>query len=325
MPAASTPVTQACASENREREPKQTEKKQKKNKQDKQHGRDESDGIPLPPAGWEGLPATRVSAAALDAFRIPPFLLPIYQAAGIQYGVNWEILAAINEIETNNGLNMNISTAGALGWMQFMPATWRVMAWTPTAMGCAIRTTRSTRSSPPPATCVPRVPTRTSVRRSSPTTTPTGTSTTSCAARGDRRAAGTAGRRAHRPRPGPPASGCARACSEGTPGRPLRHAAHPLRRPGGRIVDGRVTRIGHSNRLGNYLELQDVYGNLFTYAHLGRIAATHPVPRRGLNADAPALPADDPAPTTAASDTTITPTPTATATAKRRCVAKGSK
>ncbi|HZH24605.1 MAG TPA: lytic murein transglycosylase, partial [Solirubrobacteraceae bacterium] len=60
----------------------------------------------------------------IDKFRIPPFLLPIYQAAGIQYGIRWEILAAINEIETDYGRNLNVSSAGALGWMQFMPATW---------------------------------------------------------------------------------------------------------------------------------------------------------------------------------------------------------
>src|SRR6476469_2368399 len=59
----------------------------------------------------------------IDKFRIPPFLLPIYQAAGIEYGVRWEVLAAINEIETDYGRNLNISTAGAVGWMQFMPAT----------------------------------------------------------------------------------------------------------------------------------------------------------------------------------------------------------
>ena len=57
-------------------------------------------------------------------FRVPPFLLPIYQAAGIEYGVRWEILAAINEIETDYGRNLNVSSAGALGWMQFMPPTW---------------------------------------------------------------------------------------------------------------------------------------------------------------------------------------------------------
>ncbi len=70
-------------------------------------------------------PTTRgVPNILLDGFRVPPFLLPIYQAAGVQYGVSWEILAAINSIETDYGRNLNVSTAGALGWMQFMPATW---------------------------------------------------------------------------------------------------------------------------------------------------------------------------------------------------------
>ena len=61
----------------------------------------------------------------IDKFRIPPFLLPIYQAAGIQYGIRWEVLAAINEIETDYGRNLSVSTAGALGWMQFMPESWK--------------------------------------------------------------------------------------------------------------------------------------------------------------------------------------------------------
>lgn len=60
----------------------------------------------------------------IEDFNIPPFLLPIYQAAGSEYGVRWEVLAAINSIETNFGRNLNVSSAGALGWMQFMPATW---------------------------------------------------------------------------------------------------------------------------------------------------------------------------------------------------------
>jgi hypothetical protein len=61
----------------------------------------------------------------IDSFRIPPFLLPIYQAAGIQYDIPWQVLAAINEIETDYGRNLSVSTAGAVGWMQFMPSTWK--------------------------------------------------------------------------------------------------------------------------------------------------------------------------------------------------------
>jgi murein DD-endopeptidase MepM/ murein hydrolase activator NlpD len=71
-----------------------------------------------------GAAAVGVPNFFIDKFRIPPFLLPIYQAAGVQYGIRWEILAAINEIETDYGRNLNVSSAGAVGWMQFMPATW---------------------------------------------------------------------------------------------------------------------------------------------------------------------------------------------------------
>jgi hypothetical protein len=56
---------------------------------------------------------------------VPRFLRGIYQAAQARYRVRWEILAAINEIETYYGRNLNVSSAGAVGWMQFMPATWR--------------------------------------------------------------------------------------------------------------------------------------------------------------------------------------------------------
>ncbi len=61
----------------------------------------------------------------IDSFRIPPFLLPIYQAAGIQYDVPWQVLAGINEIETDYGRNLSVSSAGAVGWMQFLPETWK--------------------------------------------------------------------------------------------------------------------------------------------------------------------------------------------------------
>jgi hypothetical protein len=88
------------------------------------------DGQPTPanPTISEALPGPApigVPNFFIDKFRIPPFLLPIYQAAGIEYGVRWEVLAAINEIETDYGRNLNVSTAGAVGWMQFLPSTWK--------------------------------------------------------------------------------------------------------------------------------------------------------------------------------------------------------
>jgi hypothetical protein len=60
----------------------------------------------------------------IDSFSIPPFLLPIYQAAGAAYGIPWQVLAAINEVETDYGRDLNVSSAGAEGWMQFLPSTW---------------------------------------------------------------------------------------------------------------------------------------------------------------------------------------------------------
>jgi soluble lytic murein transglycosylase-like protein len=63
---------------------------------------------------------------ALARFAIPPFLVPIYVAAGRAYDVPWNLLAAINQIETDFGrIGRQVSTAGALGWMQFMPGTWK--------------------------------------------------------------------------------------------------------------------------------------------------------------------------------------------------------
>ncbi len=70
------------------------------------------------------LAGSTVSAQALDFYRIPLFLLPVYQAAAFQYDVPWQILAGINEIETDYGTDLSVSSAGALGWMQFMPGTW---------------------------------------------------------------------------------------------------------------------------------------------------------------------------------------------------------
>src|SRR5215216_4527731 len=82
--------------------------------------------IPASPTCCGPSTATGVPNFIIRKFRVPPFLLSIYQAAGIEYGVRWEVLAAINEIETDYGRNLNVSSAGALGWMQFMPSTWKM-------------------------------------------------------------------------------------------------------------------------------------------------------------------------------------------------------
>jgi soluble lytic murein transglycosylase-like protein len=89
-------------------------------------------GVALPPQLVAGqaeaiataLAASAASTEALGFYRIPLFLLPVYKAAAARYGVPWQILAAINEVETNYGSDLSVSTAGAVGWMQFMPSTW---------------------------------------------------------------------------------------------------------------------------------------------------------------------------------------------------------
>jgi murein DD-endopeptidase MepM/ murein hydrolase activator NlpD len=79
----------------------------------------------LPNPSWLTSGTTGV---ALVANRPPSFLIPIYKHAGHSYGIPWRVLAAINALETNYGHNLNVSSAGAMGWMQFMPGTWRQWA-----------------------------------------------------------------------------------------------------------------------------------------------------------------------------------------------------
>jgi murein DD-endopeptidase MepM/ murein hydrolase activator NlpD len=54
-------------------------------------------------------------------------LVTLWRQAGDAYGVPWQVLGAINKIESGYGQNMGPSSAGALGWMQFIPSTW--MRW----------------------------------------------------------------------------------------------------------------------------------------------------------------------------------------------------
>jgi hypothetical protein len=69
------------------------------------------------------------ASSALPHWRIiappaPDVLLGYYREAQQAYGVQWQYLAAINLIETNMGRIQGLSSAGAQGPMQFMPATW---------------------------------------------------------------------------------------------------------------------------------------------------------------------------------------------------------
>jgi Transglycosylase SLT domain len=54
----------------------------------------------------------------------PDVLLGYYRESQQASGIAWQYLAAINLIETNMGRIQGLSSAGAQGPMQFMPATW---------------------------------------------------------------------------------------------------------------------------------------------------------------------------------------------------------
>jgi murein DD-endopeptidase MepM/ murein hydrolase activator NlpD len=76
----------------------------------------QSASLVLPP-GW-------TESATTERTLPYPSLRALWERAGAAYGIPWNVLAAINKIESNFGRNMGPSSAGAVGWMQFMPETW---------------------------------------------------------------------------------------------------------------------------------------------------------------------------------------------------------
>ncbi|MGH7904877.1 MAG: transglycosylase SLT domain-containing protein, partial [Candidatus Dormibacteraceae bacterium] len=62
---------------------------------------------------------------AFDESTPPQQLLAYYRAAAARSGIDWTYLAAINYVESDFGRDVGPSGAGALGPMQFEPATWQ--------------------------------------------------------------------------------------------------------------------------------------------------------------------------------------------------------
>jgi hypothetical protein len=97
-------------------------------------GEEEATTAPESPEGALSVPSPSTALAipslptsSCAATGVPPILIPMYQRAAAAYGLGPQgpaVLAGINEIETAFGTNLNISSAGAVGWMQFMPETW---------------------------------------------------------------------------------------------------------------------------------------------------------------------------------------------------------
>jgi hypothetical protein len=283
-----------------------------------------------------------VSTQALDLFyQVPPFLLPIYQAAAVQYGVPWEILAAINEVETDYGNDLSVSTAGAVGWMQFMPATWlqygvdaldagyadpynpvdaifaaaRYLAAAGAAQNLrgaifsynhseeyvesVLLRARLLASYPPSAIAtltglIEGVPPLQGARVV-PSSVDAAAFTTAPGSNGSSTAAGQSSATANAvPAPSPQSAAAgagARASTVGGIGGAGRggHAGRDLmprpdqlvemeggaRAPVVAVQSGRIAALGTNRALGRYIVLEDVYGDLFTYAGMGSVASRY--------------------------------------------------
>ena len=73
----------------------------------------------------DGPPPKHPTALHLVAPRPAGELLGDYRRAERRFGVRWQVLAAVNFVESAFGRVVNRSSAGAQGPMQFLPATWR--------------------------------------------------------------------------------------------------------------------------------------------------------------------------------------------------------
>jgi hypothetical protein len=265
----------------------------------------------------------------IDKFRIPPFLLPIYQAAGTQYGIRWEILAAINEIETDYGRNLNVSSAGAQGWMQFMPPSWEAYGvdgnqdglmdpYNPVdAIFAAARYLKAAGADKDIRAAVfaynhadwyvDSVLLRAQVLGGLPSNL-VGSLTGLTEGRFPVAAKATYADELKK-----------RALSSKRKGNPAvsvesssnRRGLSIYANPGAPVVavsDSKVVRIGVSKRLGRFVQVQDAYGNTYTYGRLAKVSTLYaaPKPQRVDPAEVRrqlALPKADAKPTRPASDT----------------------
>jgi hypothetical protein len=281
------------------------EKKKKTDEEQKQQGATPSPVTAPSNPGFAlsvpGAPAIGVPNFFIEKFRIPPFLLPIYQAAGTEYGVPWQVLAAINEIESDYGRNLSTSSAGAMGWMQFIPSSWKTYGvdanddgrkdpYNPVdAIFAAARYLKAAGGDKNlrqaifaynhagwyvdsvllRAKLIGGLPddlvgaltglTQGHFPVAARATYTDGISKRQLALRG-------------------------RAGNAAVPvgGSPTRRTINIYSRRGAPVIavnDGIIKKVGVSRTLGHYVVLQDVYGNLYTYAQLGKVAPSYPAPK----------------------------------------------
>ncbi len=75
---------------------------------------------------WAAVVRPKPAPAPAAVADIPPRYLALYRAAADRFGLDWTVLAAVGEVETNHGRNANgcaPNGAGARGPMQFLPPT----------------------------------------------------------------------------------------------------------------------------------------------------------------------------------------------------------
>ena len=225
----------------------------------------------------------------IESFQVPPFLLPIFQAAGAAYGIPWQVLAAINEVETDYGRDLSVSSAGAEGWMQFLPSSWAQYGvdangdgfedpYNPAdAIFAAARYLRAAGG----AAQHPRgdllLQPLAGLRELGDAPRPAA----------GRHTLGTA-RRDHRsdrgPLPDPRGGSLQRRLSRrqgARTGSSKTLVGTAIYAPAGSPViatqDGEVVQLGESPTLGHFVALKDAYGNTYVYAELGDVSSVYPV------------------------------------------------
>jgi hypothetical protein len=248
--------------------------------------------------GTLGAPISGVPDFFIESFRVPPFLLPIYQAAGTAYDIPWQVLAAINEIETDYGRDLSVSSAGAEGWMQFLPSSWAQYGvdangagyedpYNPAdaifaaarylqAAGGAQNIRAAVYSYNHSEAYVESVMLRAQLLGGTPPellSAITGLTESRFPV--------------HAPAhftdgfPAVPAEAVSESGSVSGPSDPRRLVGTTIYSQAGAPViavqDGEVTAVGDSPMLGRYVSLRDAYGNTYTYAELGSVAALYPV------------------------------------------------
>jgi Transglycosylase SLT domain len=244
----------------------------------------------------------------IDAFEIPPFLLPIYQSCGTEYGIPWQVLASINKIETAFGTNLNVSSAGAMGWMQFIPSSWKAYGvdanddkrsdpYNPVDAICAAaRYLRAAGGDKDLRTAiyaynhadwyVDEVLLYANQYGKLPAAlvgSLTGlTEGAHFPVAADARYAddiddAAALERSRTPRRVP--GNAADVIADNAKRRSI-NIYSSLRAPVVAANDGVIRAIGENERLGKFIVLQDVYGNRYTYSDLGHVARVHAVPKQ---------------------------------------------